>query len=103
MIEAVFEDVAVKQQVWAQVARRVGDTTPVASNTSTMPIKTLAGFYGRPTVTSHAGTTAQVTKDSGKLLTVRVSVKAGSRNGVFTFTIRLANGKSCKVKYLQRA
>jgi len=73
-----------------------------AGRTKTITI-TGSGFYGRPTVTSHAGTTAQVTKDSGKLLTVRVSVKAGSRNGVFTFTIRLANGKSCKVKYLQRA
>ena len=48
VIEAVFEDVAVKQQVWAEVARRVSETTPVASNTSTMPIKTLAGYYGRP-------------------------------------------------------
>ena len=48
VIEAVFEDVAVKQQVWQEIARRVGEQTPVASNTSTMPIKKLAGFYGRP-------------------------------------------------------
>lgn len=48
VIEAVFEDVAVKQEVWAEVARRVAETTPVSSNTSTMPIKTLAGYYGRP-------------------------------------------------------
>jgi 3-hydroxybutyryl-CoA dehydrogenase len=48
VIEAVFEDVAVKQQVWAEVARRVAEITPVSSNTSTMPIKTLAGYYGRP-------------------------------------------------------
>jgi 3-hydroxybutyryl-CoA dehydrogenase len=48
VIEAVFEDVAVKQQVWQEIAARVGEQTPVASNTSTMPIKKLAGFYGRP-------------------------------------------------------
>lgn len=48
VIEAVFEDAEVKRQVWAEVAQRVGEQTPVASNTSTMPIKTLAGYYGRP-------------------------------------------------------
>jgi hypothetical protein len=66
---------------------------------------TISGMYfsGRPRITSHAGTTAIVTKDSGKLLTVRVTVKAGSRNGTFTFTITNPNGKSGKVKYVQRA
>lgn len=48
VIEAVFEDKAVKEQVWGEVARRVGETVPVASNTSTLPIKTLAACYGRP-------------------------------------------------------
>ncbi|MEN6547052.1 MAG: 3-hydroxyacyl-CoA dehydrogenase family protein [Armatimonadia bacterium] len=48
VIEAVFEDVEVKRQVWAKVAELVGAETPVASNTSTMPIKTLASYYGRP-------------------------------------------------------
>lgn len=60
------------------------------------------GFYGRPTVSSHAGTRALVTHDTGKMLTVRVTVARGSRNGMFTFTITLANGKSCKVHYIQR-
>jgi hypothetical protein len=66
---------------------------------------TISGLYftGRPKVTSHAGTTAIVTKDTGKLLTVKVTVKAGSRNGTYTFTITNANGKSGKVKYVQRA
>ncbi len=59
-------------------------------------------FYGRPKITSHGGTTAIVTKDTGTLLTVRVTVKAGSRNGTFTFTIRLANGKTGTVRYVQR-
>jgi len=48
VIEAVFEDVAVKRAVWRQVAQLVGDGVPVASNTSTMPIKSLAAFFGRP-------------------------------------------------------
>ncbi|HEY5121638.1 MAG TPA: hypothetical protein VII84_08695 [Acidimicrobiales bacterium] len=67
-------------------------------------IITISGLYfsGRPRITSHAGTTAVVTKDTGKLLTVKVTVKAGSRNGIFTFTITNANGKSGKVKYVQR-
>jgi major membrane immunogen (membrane-anchored lipoprotein) len=61
-----------------------------------------SGFVGQPRVTSHAGTTAQVLRDTGTVLIVRVSVKAKSRNGVFTFTITLANGKSCHVLYNQR-
>lgn len=48
VIEAVFEDVEVKREVWGKVAEIVGDCVPVASNTSTMPIKQLAAFYGRP-------------------------------------------------------
>jgi len=61
-----------------------------------------AGFYGRPSVASHRGTTALVTRDSGTLLSLRVTVKPGSPNGVFTFTITLANGQSRRVKYNQR-
>ncbi len=60
-------------------------------------------FTGRPKITSHAGTTALVTKDTGKLLTVKVTVKAGSRNGTYTFTITNSKGLSGKVKYVQRA
>ncbi|HQT99981.1 MAG TPA: hypothetical protein PLG60_05700 [Acidimicrobiales bacterium] len=60
-----------------------------------------AGFYGRPRVVSHVGTRAWVIRDNGHQLSVRVSAAAGSRNGYFTFTITLANGKSAKVRYLQ--
>jgi hypothetical protein len=83
-----------------QPTRVIGFVT--AGKTKTI---TISGMYfaGRPRITSHAGTTAIVTKDTGKLLTVRVTVKAGSRNGIFTFTITNANGKSGKVKYVQRA
>jgi hypothetical protein len=62
-----------------------------------------SNFYGRPKVTSHAGTTVIVTKDTGRLLTAKVTVKAGSRAGTYTFTIKLANGKTCTVRYTQRA
>jgi hypothetical protein len=56
------------------------------------------GFYGAPKITSNAkGTTAKVSHDTGKLLTVRISTKAGK--GEHTLTIRDADGKSCKINY----
>ena len=59
------------------------------------------GFYGAPRITSNAkGTTAKVSHDTGKLLTVRISTKAGK--GSHTLTIRNANGKSCKIGYLTK-
>ena len=72
----------------------------VAGRTVTLQIIG-TGFYGRPTVTSHHGTTALVLSDSGTALGVRVSVKPRSRNGVFTFTITLLNGLTTTVKYNQ--
>jgi hypothetical protein len=36
------------------------------------------------------------------VVVVRMSVKAHSRNGVFTFTITLANAQSCQVRHNQR-
>ncbi len=60
------------------------------------------GFYGHPSVTSHAGTTAVATRDTGKVLIVVVTASPRSRNGVFTFTITLANGESCTIRYNQR-
>ncbi len=60
-------------------------------------------FSGRPRIkSSHAGTTALVTRDTGKSLTVKVTVKAGSKNGTYTFTVTLANGNSGHVRYVQR-
>ena len=71
----------------------------VVGRTVTLTI-TGTGFYGAPKITSNeAGTKAIVTHDSGKSLTVGVTVRAGSRKGEHTFTIRLANGRSCKVNY----
>jgi hypothetical protein len=73
----------------------------VAGRTVTIGIAG-AGFFGRPLVLSHAGTSAFVTKDTGTMLTVRVTVDKRSRNGIFTFVISLANGKLCNVRYVQR-
>jgi hypothetical protein len=61
-----------------------------------------AGFYGRPRVTSHAGTSVLVTRDTGTLLVVKVTVRARSRNGIFFFTVTAAHGQSTRVKYNQR-
>ena len=84
-------------------------TTPVAQHVIgyVVPGRTVTlfitgqGFYGRPKVTSHPGTTAFVTKDTGTTLTVRVSARRGSRNGTFTFTVVMANAKTCRVRYIQ--
>jgi hypothetical protein len=73
----------------------------VAGRTVTLTIHG-TGFYGNPRVTSHAGTTAVLTRVTGQVLIVRVNVRARSRNGVFTFTITLADGLSCQIRYNQR-
>jgi hypothetical protein len=69
----------------------------VTGKTVTITI-TGTGFAGAPKITSNAaGTTAKVSHDTGKLLTVRISTKAGK--GEHTLTIRNADGKSCKINY----
>ena len=73
----------------------------VAGRTVTLTIHG-TGFYGRPGITSHAGTAAVVTRDTGQLLIVRVTSRARSRNGVFTFTITLSDGLACNIRYNQR-
>jgi len=72
----------------------------VAGRTRTLTIHG-TGFYGDPRITSHLGTTAVVTRDTGQALVVRVAVRARSRRGVFTFSIVLANGESCQIRYNQ--
>jgi hypothetical protein len=61
------------------------------------------GFFGQPTIISSMGrgTTARVIHDTGKRLTVRVSVRAGTPPGIHVFRITLGNGKSCNVHYSQ--
>jgi hypothetical protein len=59
------------------------------------------GFYNKPTIKSNeVGTSAVVIHDYGRELVVRVRLLAGSARGWRVFTIILANGHSCKVKYL---
>jgi 3-hydroxybutyryl-CoA dehydrogenase len=48
VIEAVLEDLEVKRAVWAEVDRRAPVGALLASNTSTLPIGTLAECSGRP-------------------------------------------------------
>ncbi|MBE9375794.1 enoyl-CoA hydratase/isomerase family protein [Saccharopolyspora sp. HNM0983] len=48
VIEAVFEDPTVKHQVYAEVQQVLGDDVLIASNTSTLPITTLAEGVQRP-------------------------------------------------------
>jgi len=73
----------------------------VAGRTVTLTIHG-TGFYGRPSITSHAGTTALVTRDTGRVLIVRVTSRARSRNGVFRFIITLSDGLACTIHYNQR-
>ncbi len=73
----------------------------VAGKTVTLKILGLS-FVGRPTIRSHAGTTALVIGDTGTVLTVRVTVAPRSRHGIFTFTITFANGAVSRLRYVQR-
>ena len=56
------------------------------------------GFYGQPHVTSTAGGSVGVTKDTGHLLYITVKTPKGV-SGEHTFTITLANGKSGRANY----
>ena len=48
VIEAVFEDRKVKSEVIAKIQSVIGDNTVFASNTSTLPITSLAGEFKEP-------------------------------------------------------
>ena len=48
VIEAVFEDLEVKKEVLERVAALVGECVPVATNTSSLLIRDLGEFFGRP-------------------------------------------------------
>ena len=63
-----------------------------------------SGFFGQPRIISSTGraTYAVVTHDTGKALTVRVTVKAGTPVGVHVFKIIFSNGLFTNVRYNQR-
>ena len=48
VVEAVPEDLAIKQAVWTRVGAAARDTTVLASNTSGLPIGVLGAASGRP-------------------------------------------------------
>jgi hypothetical protein len=82
-------------------ATRVAGTVTVGK-TSTVTIVG-SGFTGRPRIICNvAGVTAKVAGDTGKTLRVSVTVKAGVKKGVHTFTVILANGKRTSVKFSLR-
>jgi hypothetical protein len=59
------------------------------------------GFAGRPKITSSSrGTVIVLSKVTGTRITVWVTVPASTKAGHATLTIRLANGKSCKIGYV---
>jgi hypothetical protein len=83
-----------------KATRVVGNLTP--GRTSTITIVG-SGFTGRPRIISNvAGLTTRVTRDTGKTLTVTVTVRSGVKPGVHSFTVILANGKRTSVKFSLR-
>jgi 3-hydroxyacyl-CoA dehydrogenase/enoyl-CoA hydratase/3-hydroxybutyryl-CoA epimerase len=48
VIEAVFEDPTIKEQVWKEIEPHVAPDALLGSNTSTLPITGLAGYVTRP-------------------------------------------------------
>jgi hypothetical protein len=71
----------------------------VAGKTVTITISG-TGFYGQPKITSNAaGSKFAVAKDNGRLLTVHVTTKKGTKAGEHVLTVRLADGKTGKAGY----
>ncbi len=61
------------------------------------------GFYGRPRIlTSAAGTKIVLLRDTGRVITIRVSVKRSTRRGEHTFTLIFARGQRTSLHYNQR-
>jgi hypothetical protein len=59
-----------------------------------------SGFYGRPLVVSNlVGTSALVTHDNGRILTLRIFVAKGSHPGHYRFTIVFAHGERNLLRY----
>jgi len=82
-------------------ASRVGSAVWTGKTTVTEIIG--AGFYGRPRVSSNVfGTRVVVTRDSGRVLTVHVSVASSTPRGVHTFRVVFAHGERTSVRYNQR-
>jgi hypothetical protein len=84
-----------------RAVRVVGSVTKGKKSTITV---TGYNFSGRPKVTSNvAGFKAIVTSDSGKTLTVTITVTGSTKAGVKVLALAFANGKHASVKYSLRA
>ncbi|HUZ40462.1 MAG TPA: hypothetical protein VMU68_03610 [Acidimicrobiales bacterium] len=60
-------------------------------------------FYGRPRISSSVGRTRiGVLRDTGRVLTVRVTISSSVRRGVHTFFLLFAHGQRASVRYNQR-
>jgi hypothetical protein len=93
--------IVARPKVVPHAVRVVG--TAVAGRTVLVTIVG-TGFFGQPRIVSSTGraTTAVVTRDTGKALTVRVTVKAGTPIGTHVFKIIFSNGLFTNVHYNQR-
>ena len=85
--------------------------TPVAQRLSaalwvgrTMTVRIYgAHFYGQPLVVSNAfGTSAVVTHDNGRVLTIRVNVRRATRPGMYRFTVVFSHGQRTSLRYRLR-
>jgi len=48
IVEAVIEDLALKEKLYSDIGKVVSDECVIASNTSSLPIGKMAGYCGRP-------------------------------------------------------
>ncbi len=84
-----------------KAVRVVGSVTTGKKSTITI---TGYNFSGRPKLTSNvAGFKATVTRDTGKALTVTITVTGASKPGVKVLALAFSNGKHASVKYSLRA
>ncbi|HZV10252.1 MAG TPA: 3-hydroxyacyl-CoA dehydrogenase NAD-binding domain-containing protein, partial [Novosphingobium sp.] len=91
VIEAVFEDMAVKQEIFADLERQVRPGTVLASNTSALDIDAIAGVLARPEdfVGMHFFSPANVMK----LLEVVKGAKTGADAIMTAMAVGRAIGK----------
>jgi large repetitive protein len=85
-------------------APKASRVTAILRSGRTMSVNIIgSGFYGRPLVVSDlVGTSAVVTHDNGRVLTIRVIVAPGTRSGHYRFTIVFAHGQRTSLRYTLR-
>jgi len=83
--------------------RAIRMTTAVWTGRTVLTSIIGTGFYGQPHIVSNSfGTRVGVSRDSGRVLTIHVTVAADSVGGVHTFTLIFANGERTSLRYNQR-